>query len=153
MVEDTIRVLHQGDPNDTRFQFEVIKQLAESVKVNAETLRGVQENLVRMIERLARIEERETHEAVAGLTGRVAVLELDKARTEGGFRMLDLLKTWGPTLFSLFTLLYLLGRTVGVVPSPPTTVTKIETPTPSPPQGELRHPMIVPRNPNEGAER
>lgn len=54
-----------GDPNDIRFQFEVIKGLAESVRQQTAALAKVQDTQVTMLERLARIEANRINEDVA----------------------------------------------------------------------------------------
>lgn len=122
MMEETIRILHQGDPNDTRFQFEVVKQLAESVKVTSEILRGMGDTQTRMLERLARIEEQRTHEAVAAITARVNALESERDQRQGAAGVSDrFLKWWGPmtwTLGIVFTVLFLILRATGILHLP-----------------------------------
>lgn len=115
MSDETIRILHQGDPSDTRFQFEVIKSLADSIRSMGDTQ-------TRILERLARIEEHRVHEAVGKLTARIDVLEQDKDRRDGAMSLLGGIKSWWPVIIglaSLFSALWLAGRSVGLVPAPP----------------------------------
>lgn len=115
MSEETIRVLHQGDPNDTRFQFEVIKQLAESV-------RGMGENQTKILERLARIEEQRVHESVAKLHARIDVLEKDKDLRDGANGFRDAIMKWWPAIALLLLVAWTAGRALGFfhLPEPPT---------------------------------
>ncbi|KQM18374.1 hypothetical protein [Novosphingobium sp. Leaf2] len=114
--------------SDTRFQFEVIKQLAESVRVNGEVMRDMQATQVVILERLARIEEQRVHEAVSALAVRVDALERTHDEQRGAMGAIGALRVWGPVVFSLFVAMYIIGRATGVIGSPPTTVTKIEAP-------------------------
>lgn len=115
IVEDTLRILHQGDPNDTRFQFEVIKSLADSVRDMGSTQ-------TKMLERLARIEEHRVHEAVGKLHARVDELEKERDLREGGTKAWRcFLSWWGPlswTIGILFTVFFLLFRATGVLVMP-----------------------------------
>ncbi len=115
------RLLDQGSEDD-RFKFDVIKSLADSV-------RSMTETQIQMLERLARIEEQRTHEAVAGLASRVAVLEVDLNKRTGMMNAIAALPKFVAflvTVASIFSAIYLAGRATGVIQSPPTTVTKIE---------------------------
>lgn len=120
---------------DTRFQYEVIKGLAESVRQMATNMADLQKTQVDMLVRLARLEENKVADELvaikatsAALSVRVDALESDKDRRDGAIGAFGALREWGPTVFSLFTAMYLVGRATGVIGSPPTTVTKIETP-------------------------
>lgn len=128
MVEDVLRVLHQGDPSDTRFQFEIIKGLSESIRDLAKGMRDVQSTQVNMLERLARLEANTVGETVGKLEERINILESDKDRRDGAGSFLGGMFKYGPTVFSLLTLLYLFGRSLGIVPSPPTTATIVNPP-------------------------
>lgn len=84
------RLLAMGDPSDVRFQFEVIRQLAESVRQQTTALSRMQEQMAAMAERMARIEANRVHDDVeqlrAGLaeeTKRVDALMRDKDRRDG----------------------------------------------------------------------
>ena len=84
------RLLSMGDPNDVRFQFEVVRQLAESIRQQTSTLTRMQEQMAAMSERLARIEANRVHEDVERLraslveeTKRVDALMRDKDRRDG----------------------------------------------------------------------
>lgn len=99
--------------SDTRFQFEIIKQLAESVRVNGEVMRDMQATQVVILERLARIEEQRVHEAVSALSLRVDALERthDEQRGAQGWR--SGLMTYWPA-FALFLLVtWTVGRATG----------------------------------------
>lgn len=112
----------QQVPEDIRFQFDVINQLAMSVRQMADTQ-------TKMLERLARIEEQRAHEAIAGLTERVAILEVDLNKRAGMMNAIAALPKFIAflvTIASIFSAIYLAGRATGVIQSPPTTVTKIE---------------------------
>jgi hypothetical protein len=108
--------------SDTRFQFQVIQELAQSVRAMGETQ-------TRMLERLARIEEHRVHEAVHALTARVDNLEGDRDRRDGALGMLGTIKSWAPFLAMLFSaacVLWLYGRSAGLVPAPPAEPTRRE---------------------------
>lgn len=79
-----------GDPSDVRFQFEVIRQLAESVRQQTTSLSRMQEQMAAMAERMARIEANRVHDDVERLraalseeTKRVDALMRDKDRRDG----------------------------------------------------------------------
>lgn len=68
--------------SDIRFQFEVIKNLAESVRQQSEVLRGVQTTQITMLERLARIESNRINETVSEI----------KVTLEGACKAIDKLE-------------------------------------------------------------
>lgn len=79
-----------GDPSDVRFQFEVIRQLAESVRQQTAALSRMQEQMAGMAERMARMESNRIHDDVDRLqqtlaeeTKRVDALMRDKDRRDG----------------------------------------------------------------------
>lgn len=112
----------QQVPEDIRFQFDVIKQLADSVREMSTTQ-------TKMLERLARMEEQKVHEVVAGLSERVTVLEVDLNKRTGMMTAIAALPKFIAflvTICTIFSAIYLAGRAAGVIQSPPTTVTKIE---------------------------
>jgi hypothetical protein len=120
---------------DTRFQYEIIKGLAESVRQMATSMGDLQKTQIDMLVRLARLEENKVGDELvtmkattAALTIRVDALESDKDRRDGAMGALGALRVWGPAICGVLTVLYLAGRAAGVLPSPPTTITKIETP-------------------------
>lgn len=92
--------------NDTRFQFEVIKELAASVR----TMGEIQ---TKMLERLARIEEHRVHEAVGKLESRVDAIERthDMERGAAGFR--DAIIKWWPVLALALLVFWTAGRALG----------------------------------------
>jgi hypothetical protein len=69
------------NPNDLRFQFEIIRQLAESVRGQSAVMADMQKTQVNMIERLARIEANRTNEDVARI----------EATMKSGFERMDAL--------------------------------------------------------------
>lgn len=114
MTDPLSRILQQG-PDDVRFQFDVIKQLAESVRMMTDTQ-------TKMLERLARIEEQRTHEAVAAMAGRIATLEADLQRRTGMMNAVAALPkvvAFFVALASVFSAIYLAGRASGIIPAPP----------------------------------
>jgi len=114
MTDPLSRILQQG-PDDVRFQFDVIKQLAESVRMMTDTQ-------TKMLERLARIEEQRTHEAVASMAGRIATLEADLQRRTGMMNAVAALPkvlAFLTAIASIFTGLYLAGRAAGLINAAP----------------------------------
>jgi hypothetical protein len=130
------------EPSDLRFQFKIIEGLSESVRQQsasterlASAMAEMQRTQVTMLERLAKLEAKEFGEALVKVDGRVDAMDArldalfrDKDRRDGAVGLMTGVRTWGPWVFSLFTALYLIGRSIGIVPSPPTTITKVETP-------------------------
>lgn len=132
-MPDSLRVISPEE--DERFKYEVIKNLSESVRQIAAGMADIQRTQVSMLERLAKLEANKFGEAlikaetkVEEMDKRIDALFRDKDRRDGAIGALGALKAWGPTIFSLFTVMYLVGRAMGVIGSPPTTVTKIEAP-------------------------
>lgn len=141
-----MRTLFQGgSEGDLRFQFEVIKQLSDSVRQSVEATRDVARNVadmqktqVSMLERLAKLESNRVNEQVAKIEervdtacGKIDRLEQINDRRDGATGLLARVPGWlqfAMALASIFSAIYLLGRSAGVIPSPPTTVTKVETP-------------------------
>jgi len=114
MTDPIARMLQQG-PDDVRFQFDVIRQLAESVRMMTDTQ-------TKMLERLARIEEQRTHEAVAAMAGRIATLEADLQRRTGMMNAVAALPkviAFLVAVASVFSAIYLAGRASGFIPAPP----------------------------------
>lgn len=109
------------DPNDTRFQFEVVKQLAESVRVQGEVMRDVQQAMTQMLERLARIEEHKVHESVSKLSARVDAIERKHAIEEGAASVKDTLMKYWPAFALLMLVFWTAGRALGFfhLPDPP----------------------------------
>lgn len=130
------------EPNDLRFQFKVIEGLSESIRQQsaaterlATGMADIQRTQVSMLERLAKLEANKFGEAlvkaetkVDEMDKRIDALFRDKDRRDGAVGLMVAVRTWGPWVFSLFTALYLIGRSIGIVPSPPMTVTKVEAP-------------------------
>lgn len=134
--EEAIRTFFQGSPDEEeRFKYTVIQGLSESVRQLAAGMADMQKTQVDMLVRLARLEENKYGQALEKVEGDLKALDLridalfrDKDRRDGALGALGGLRVWGPAIFSLFTLLYLMGRAVGLIPSPPTTATKVEAP-------------------------
>lgn len=130
------------EPNDLRFQFKIIEGLSDSIRqqsASTERLAGamaeMQRTQVSMLERLAKLEANKFGEAlvkaetkVEEMDKRVDALFRDKDRRDGALGAFGALRVWGPAVCGVLTVLYLAGRASGVLPSPPMTVTKIETP-------------------------
>jgi hypothetical protein len=102
-----------SDNNDTRFQFEIIKQLAESVRVQGEVMRDIQSTQISMLERLARIEEHKMHEAFGSLAARVDTLERihDEERGAEGVRK-AIMQYW-PAIALLLLIIWTVGSALG----------------------------------------
>lgn len=120
---------------DAKFRYEIIRGLSESVRDLAASMRDVQQTQVGMLERLARLESNRVGESLARVERvvqdnavRINALESESDRRAGGFAMLSIVKMWAPALFSILTFLYLAGRSAGIIPSPPTTVSKVRAP-------------------------
>jgi uncharacterized coiled-coil protein SlyX len=118
---------------DLRFQYDVIKNLAESVREQSRVMAGIQSTQMTMLERLAKIESNRVNEDVAKLDVKVShiaertdKLEADKDRRDGAYSAFDWIRVWGPALFSLAVVLYLGGRAAGLIPSPPVTPARVE---------------------------
>lgn len=115
---------------DTRFQYDVIKGLAESVRQMANNMADLQKTQVDMLVRLARLEENKVGDelvtmkaATVALTLRIDALERDKDRRDGAMGALGAIRQWAPFLTLLFSaacVLWLYGRSAGIVPAPPT---------------------------------
>jgi hypothetical protein len=133
--DGTSRMVSSAE-GDLRFQFEVIKQLAESVREQALVMRGVQEDMrtlhagqAKQNERLAAIEANRINENVAKLEerldracGAIDRLESDRDVREGGSKVWrNFLGWWGPiaTVSGIvFMVIYTLARAVGIVSIP-----------------------------------
>lgn len=136
------RILSTVEPNDLRFQFKVIEGLSDSIRQQsasterlATAMAEMQRTQVSMLERLAKLEANRFGEAlveaktkVDEMDKRIDALFRDKDRRDGALGAFGALRVWGPAVCGVLTVLYLAGRASGVLPSPPMTVTKIETP-------------------------
>lgn len=78
------------DPNDTRLHYEIVRQLAQSVREQTGALLRMQEQLATISERLVKIESNRLHDDVERLrdalhaeTARVDALMRDKDRRDG----------------------------------------------------------------------
>jgi len=125
-----------GEPNDTRFQFEIIKGLSESIRQQSTSIErlavgmaDMQKTQVGMLERLAKLEANRIAEVVAEVRLDVAAIEAkvvallrEKDQRQGAYAVFAWLRVWGPVIFSLFAALWLFGRSMGIVPAPPVPV-------------------------------
>lgn len=110
----------QSSENDTRFQFEIIKQLAENGRVLAQSLKEVQGTQVVMLERLVRIESNTVNESVAKLETRVDVMasKVDKLeqledRRAGESAVKAAFVKWWPVIGTGFMVIWIIGRALG----------------------------------------
>lgn len=132
--EDPFRFFNQGGvpdagANDTRFQFEVIKGLSDSIRQLAGSMADMQRTQVGMLERLAVLEANKIGDLVTAhaadikaLEDRVGALFTDKNQRDGAAGVFGFFLKYGPVIFSLFAALWLFGRSLGVVPVPPANV-------------------------------
>lgn len=121
---------------DLRFQYDVIKGLADSVRQMATNMADLQKTQVDMLVRLARLEENKVGEelvamkaSTAALAIRIDALESDKDRRDGAIGALGAIRQWAPFLAMLFSAacaLWLYGRSIGLVPAPPPAPAKVE---------------------------
>jgi hypothetical protein len=130
------RTLAGVEPSDLRFQFKIIEGLSESIRqqsASTERLAGamadMQKTQVGMLERLAKLEANRVAEVVAeirldvsAIESKVSVLMREKDQRQGAYAVFGWLRIWGPVIFSLFAALWLFGRSLGIVPAPPTAV-------------------------------
>ena len=110
-----------SDPNtDTRFQFEVIRQLAESVRELGSAQSRMVDTQTNMLERLAKIEEQRVNESVKDLYIRVDALEKQNDIEQGakGFRK-AIMQYW-PAIALFLLVMWTVGRALGFfhLPSP-----------------------------------
>lgn len=82
------RILNQLDnggrsPDDLRFQFDVIKELAASVRELTKHMSRLQDQTAEALIRLERIEAREHTEQIAALKAEIEVLKNDYQRRVG----------------------------------------------------------------------
>lgn len=132
-----MRALMQGGAEgDLRFQFEVIKNLSESVRQSVDATRDVAKNVaemqrtqVSMLERLAKLEANRVNEQVAKIEERVdgackAIdkLEQDRDIRDGGSRAWRNFLTWWAPITTvagiIFTVFFLLFRATGILHLP-----------------------------------
>jgi len=118
--------------SDIRFQFEVIKNLAESGREVAKsverltnTVGDVQKTQINMLERLAKIEANRVNETVAKLEERcdrqsekIDKLESDKDQRDGGNAMRRALTVWAPLVLAGISALGWILRVAGLLHLP-----------------------------------
>jgi hypothetical protein len=73
----------QQNPEDIRFQFEIIKGLGDSVRQQTAAMAEMQRVQIEIVERLARIEAKDHEVALAALRAEVEMLKADKLRRDG----------------------------------------------------------------------
>jgi uncharacterized coiled-coil protein SlyX len=83
MPERFLEQVGDQSASDVRFQFEIIKGLAESVREQTKAILRMQEQQTDIVARLERIEAKETAEQLSRLTLRVEVLEATDQRRQG----------------------------------------------------------------------
>jgi len=125
-MSDPFIAYQGGDPNDTRFQFDVIKHLSESVRQLAAGMADMQKTQVGMLERLATLEAGKMTSRLDEIDTKVSALEQDRYRRDGALGMLGVLRVWGPVIFSALAAFWLFGRSAGVVPPPPNAPARVE---------------------------
>lgn len=102
-----------GDPNDLRFQFEIIKQLAENGRTLASNIGEIQKTQVAMLERLARIESNAVNETVTELKTKVDRLEQMEDRRAGESAAKAAIIKWWPVIGSALMVIWIIGRSIG----------------------------------------
>jgi len=106
---------------------QVLAQIRDSLTGLSRDVRSANEATADVRERVIRLEERDKRlDAVevdlAAVKVKVEVLETDRARRQGAIGMLGTIKSWAPFLAMLFSaacVLWLYGRSAGIVPAPP----------------------------------
>lgn len=111
---------------EVRFQYDVIKGLAESVRQMAQNMADLQKTQIDMLVRLARLEENKVGDELvsikadtAAIEARVKILESAEDQRKGAYSVFSWLRVWGPVIFSCVAAAWLLGRSLGIVPAPP----------------------------------
>lgn len=125
-LEDALHTRMAGSTEGMTLQ--VLAQIRDSltavsrdIRANNEATSDVRERVIRLEERDKRLEHAE--EAIDAINARVDVLMQDKDRRDGAYGMLGTIKAWLPFLGSLAAIAaaaWLYGRSVGIVPPPPT---------------------------------
>jgi len=119
--------ISSGDPSDLRFQFEIIKQLAETGRTLAGNIADIQKTQVAMLERLAKIEANTVNETVAemkikveGLTGEIDKLKQIEDRRIGENAAKAAIIKWWPVIGSAMMVIWIIGRSLGFfqIPEP-----------------------------------
>jgi hypothetical protein len=101
--------------------------MSRDIRTNNEATSDVRERVIRLEERDKRMDQIEAN--VVLLDGRVDVLLKDKDRRDGAHGAFKMIKDWAPFLAMLFSaacVLWLYGRSAGIVPAPPTPVARLE---------------------------
>lgn len=123
-----------GDPNDLRFQFKIIEQLAENGRIMAQNISKMQDTQVAMLERLARIESNTVNDTVAELKmacasqgERINKLESIEDRRVGESASKAAIIKWWPVIGTAFMVIWIIGRALGFfqIPEPPKNVTPV----------------------------
>lgn len=106
-----------------------ITAIHRDMKESNEATADVRERVIRLEERDRRLDDLEGTQAEHA--EKIAVLMKDKDRRDGAVGMLGAIKSWAPFLAMLFSaacVLWLYGRSLGVVPSPPVTAAMPQPP-------------------------
>ncbi len=111
-----------GDINDIRFQFEIIKQLAENGRTMANNISDMQKTQVAMLERLARMEAGAVNETVVELKTKVDRLEQLEDRRAGESAAKAAIIKWWPVIGTALMVIWIIGRALGFfqIPERPT---------------------------------
>lgn len=128
-MPDPFIAFQGGDPSDTRFQFEVIKGLAESIRQLTGSIQDMQKTQVSMLERLAVLEAGKMTHRIDDIDIRIDALFKDKDRRDGALGMLGVIKSWAPFIGMILTAaiaFVVYGRMAGVVPPPPAAPARLE---------------------------
>ena len=95
---------------------DVMSQMNRDIRGMKESTDDVRDRVIRLEERNRRLDDVELSCKV--LDGKVDMLLADKERREGVGSALGWLLKWGPTLFGLFTVLFLIMRATGTLHIP-----------------------------------
>jgi hypothetical protein len=94
--------------------------IMRDVRSTSESVVDVRERVIRLEENNRRLDDVETKQKITD--AKVDVLLKDKDRRDGALGMLGTIKSWAPFLAMLFSaacVLWLYGRSAGIVPAPP----------------------------------
>jgi len=124
-LEDALSTRMAGSTEGMTLQ--VLAQIRDSLSAMSRDIRSNNEATSDVRERVIRLEERDkrldaVEQGLASVKAKVDVLETDRDRRDGAIGMLGTIKSWAPFLAMLFSaacVLWLYGRSAGIVPAPP----------------------------------
>lgn len=113
---------------------QVLAQIRDSLTAQSRDVRAVVESVSDVRERVIRLEERDkrlehVETTLDEIESKIAVLMKDKDRRDGAFGMLGTIKSWAPFLAMIFSaacMVWLYGRSAGIVPAPPVAPVRFE---------------------------